>query len=138
MSRMREAEEIPWHVVIGEYARMTVEDTGCGIEPHLLDRIFEPFFTTKPVGAGTGLGLSMVYGIVKRARGHVLVESRPGAGARFEILLPRVDESEAGEPVAYLCVHGFTSRAGWAPACWTGPRRKGGPEPRGPRRCRPR
>lgn len=101
----QEAEQIPWIVVPGSYARLTVEDSGCGIPAHLLDRIFEPFFTTKPVGAGTGLGLSMTYGVVKRARGHVMVSSEPGQGTTFEILLPQLNESEdppeeiATEPV---------------------------------------
>lgn len=68
--------------------RIKVRDTGSGIPPHALDRIFDPFFSTKDVGEGTGIGLSVVDGIVHRAGGHVLVESRAGVGTWFEILLP--------------------------------------------------
>ncbi|MCX7824629.1 MAG: response regulator [Verrucomicrobiae bacterium] len=72
----------------GRFTVLTVEDTGQGIAPELLPRIFEPFFTTKPPGKGTGLGLSMVYGIAKSHNGWVAVESRVGAGTKFEIFLP--------------------------------------------------
>ena len=60
-----------------------------GMTPEVQARIFEPFFTTKPPGSGTGLGLAMCYGIVRQADGLVLVESEPGRGARFSVLLPR-------------------------------------------------
>jgi two-component system, cell cycle sensor histidine kinase and response regulator CckA len=73
----------------GEYVRIDVADTGVGIPPENLARIFEPFFSTKEIGAGTGLGLSTVYGIVRQTGGFVTVDSAPGAGARFTILLPR-------------------------------------------------
>jgi PAS domain S-box-containing protein len=72
----------------GRYVEVTVTDTGAGIEERLLSRIFEPFFTTKGPGEGTGLGLSMVFGIVKAHEGFVSVASRAGAGASFTILLP--------------------------------------------------
>ncbi len=74
----------------GAYAALTVEDAGVGIAPDVLPRIFEPFYTTKPVGAGTGLGLATVYGIVQQSGGHVDVESTPGRGSRFTVLLPRM------------------------------------------------
>ena len=81
----RGPEEMP----PGEYVVIEVADTGHGISQENLSRIFEPFFSTKPVGSGTGLGLSTVYGIVRQTGGFVVVESAPGEGARFTILLPR-------------------------------------------------
>jgi len=73
----------------GDYALVEVIDTGTGIAPDVIDRIFDPFFSTKEVGSGTGLGLATVYGIVKQTGGFIFVDSRPGAGARFTIYLPR-------------------------------------------------
>jgi two-component system cell cycle sensor histidine kinase/response regulator CckA len=78
-------EEIP----PGEYVRVDVADTGTGIPPDIIGRIFEPFFSTKAVGSGTGLGLSTVYGIVRQTGGFVQVDSLPGRGSTFTLLLPR-------------------------------------------------
>jgi PAS domain S-box-containing protein len=78
----------PSHCLPGNYARLTVRDTGVGIAPHVLVRIFDPFFTTKEPGRGSGLGLSMVYGMASGAGGFVQVESEVGLGSAFSIHLP--------------------------------------------------
>jgi PAS domain S-box-containing protein len=77
----------------GDYAAISVEDTGTGIAPDVLGKIFDPFFTTKPIGKGTGLGLSQVHGFTHQAGGTVRVESELGKGTRITMLLPRQDGS---------------------------------------------
>ena len=79
----------------GPYVRLTVRDSGAGIPPDVVERIFEPFFTTKEVGHGTGLGLSVVHGLVAHHGGAILVESTVGQGTTFTIYLPRLMEQAA-------------------------------------------
>jgi CheY-like chemotaxis protein len=81
----------------GPYARLTVADSGCGMPPEVLERVFEPFFTTRNPGEGTGLGLSVVHGIVKSCGGAITAYSEVGRGSAFNVFLPLVDES--GETV---------------------------------------
>jgi PAS domain S-box-containing protein len=81
----------------GSNLRLAVADTGCGMDQGTIARIFEPFFTTKPVGEGTGLGLSVVHGIVKAHGGQIQVTSQPGQGSRFEIILPAATAARTSE-----------------------------------------
>ena len=89
------------HLASGSYARLTVEDSGSGMDEATLARIFEPFFTTKEIGKGTGLGLSLVYGIVTDSGGAIDVASAPGHGSAFMIYLPRIDAATEGEGDEY-------------------------------------
>jgi CheY-like chemotaxis protein len=78
----------------GQYTKLTVSDTGHGIEPAIMERIFDPYFTTQEKGKGTGLGLSVVHGIVNTHGGHISVYSEPGKGARFDVFLPLFDSAD--------------------------------------------
>jgi two-component system cell cycle sensor histidine kinase/response regulator CckA len=93
-SQLKGLDEMP----PGRWVTIQVSDTGIGIGRENLTRIFEPFFSTKEVGAGTGLGLSTVYGIVRQTGGYVQVDSQLGHGARFTIYLPRHADTVTAEP----------------------------------------
>jgi PAS domain S-box-containing protein len=82
----------------GPYVGLSVEDTGTGMPPVVMERLFEPFFTTKPEGKGTGLGLPMAYGVIRQSGGDLRVESEPGKGSTFQVLLPGVP-AEAKEDI---------------------------------------
>jgi PAS domain S-box-containing protein len=94
----------------GEYARLSVMDTGRGMDEATLDRVFEPFFTTKTVNEGTGLGLSVVHGIVRNHRGDILVDSEPGKGAAFHIYLPIIQDDEEPLTERSEAIFGGTER----------------------------
>jgi signal transduction histidine kinase len=84
-------------LVPGKYVELTVSDTGQGIAPEFRERIFDPYFTTKEVGKGTGMGLSVVLGIVKGHGGTISVDSEPGQGTRIRIFLPMVEKEAITE-----------------------------------------
>jgi PAS domain S-box-containing protein len=84
----------------GRYARLTVMDSGCGMDAATVERIFEPFFSTKGQGHGTGLGLSVVHGIVRSHGGAIAVQSQPGRGTAFHLYFPAAEETTAEVPPA--------------------------------------
>jgi signal transduction histidine kinase len=79
---------------VGDYAIITVSDNGCGMDEQTRLKVFDPFFTTKEVGTGTGLGLSMVMGIIKQHGGFIDLQSEPGKGSVFHLYLPLVETIE--------------------------------------------
>jgi len=84
----RDVEKYP-EAKVGDYVSIAVRDTGVGMSAQVLERVFEPFFTTKEMGAGSGLGLSMVYGFVKQSGGHISIDSKEGSGTEVRIYVPR-------------------------------------------------
>ncbi|MBO1541782.1 response regulator [Pseudomonas sp. OA65] len=82
----------------GDYVVLSVQDTGCGMPEAVIGRAFDPFFTTKPIGQGTGLGLSMIYGFSKQSRGHVTIDSEVDKGTTVNLYLPRFVGEEIHEP----------------------------------------
>jgi CheY-like chemotaxis protein len=110
---LNSAEALQWHLPAGAYVRVQVRDFGSGMDETTRSRAFEPFFTTKPVGQGSGLGLSMVYGFVRQSGGAIDISSAPGQGSCFSMLLPALDalalrvppaDNPAQQTAASLCL----------------------------------
>jgi CheY-like chemotaxis protein len=94
----------------GPYLRLTVSDTGHGMSQDVIDRIFDPFFTTKKPGEGTGLGLSVVQGIVRNYGGAITVYSKVGQGSTFNVFLPRIEDEQEAEEAPSATITGGKER----------------------------
>ncbi len=84
----------------GDYVELNVRDTGCGIDKKIIDQIFDPFFTTKEIGVGSGMGLSIIHGIVKEHSGDIVVHSEPDKGTSFHILFPVIENEKTPEKIS--------------------------------------
>jgi len=94
-------------LVPGKYVKLSVKDTGVGMEPEVMERIFEPFFTTKDVGEGRGMGLAVIHGIVKHCEGSIEVHSEPGKGSTFHLFFPKIEnETKSGSGAFIPSVEG--------------------------------
>ena len=100
----------PLDLMAGNYAKLTVSDTGCGINASFIDKIFDPFFTTKGVGEGTGLGLSVVYGIVRDQNGAIDITSEPGKGTAITVYFPLTETEKIIQEEKHELVPGGTER----------------------------
>ena len=99
-------------VKAGDYVMIAVSDNGSGMTPSVLAKAFDPFFTTKPIGQGTGLGLSMIYGFAQQSGGHLHLDSVPGQGTRVQLYLPRLYVTPAEQPTAPVVVDAPAAVAG--------------------------
>ncbi|MBL6456110.1 response regulator [Belnapia sp. T6] len=99
-------------IAAGPYVTLSVTDTGTGMPPEVVTRAFDPFFTTKPVGEGTGLGLSQLYGFVKQSGGHARIQSELGQGTTVSIYLPRHHGEATDTPITSLATAADTPHAG--------------------------
>jgi PAS domain S-box-containing protein len=99
-------------VPAGRWVELSVSDDGSGIAPEVLERMFDPFYSTKEIERGSGMGLAMVHGIVHSHRGHIEVQTRPGGGTTFRVMLPLAGEAQAREPQAVRPARHAVARAG--------------------------
>jgi CheY-like chemotaxis protein len=96
----------------GDYVMIAVSDNGSGMTPAVLAKAFDPFFTTKPIGQGTGLGLSMIYGFAQQSGGHLSLDSVPGEGTRVQLYLPRLYVAPVEQPATPAAVDAPSAKAG--------------------------
>jgi len=94
----------------GAYLKLSISDTGHGMDCKVMERIFDPYFTTKEIGKGTGLGLSVVHGIVRSHKGHIEVYSEPGKGSAFHIYLPMIEDKARDKRITDQPVPGGKER----------------------------